>query len=82
MYGGSTPWGYIQKKNELTKLEDNLRSFKIAHSKWLEEGKKLLLILQQEMGKDQPDLNAVKKLVDQIEKHLRQSAVILKASFS
>lgn len=71
-------WGYIQRSAQLSRLEQKVRNFEIAHSKWLIEGKNLIVLMQTELQNEKPELGRVRDMAERIAKHLRQSADLVK----
>ena len=67
-------WGYIRRSAQLSRLEQKLRNFRFAHSKWVTEGGNLIALMQKELQKEKPKLSEIRDISERITKHLREGA--------
>lgn len=71
-------WGYIQRSAQLSRLEQKVRNFEIAHLKWVTEGKNLIVLMEKELQNEKPELDTIRDVAERIAKHLRQSTELVK----
>ena len=81
MYGGGTPWGYINAKNRADRAEREASSaryqmidFQSKYSIWLGEEADLVKLLDNELQKAKPNLTKIKKISDDMMRHVEEGS--------